>query len=80
MPNTQKIKERMRDRGIAQKDMAEALGIAAPTVSQKINGVRPIDLDEARTIAALLGIESGEFGEYFFASDVAQRNLTAAGS
>ena len=71
MPNTQMIKNRMRDMGIAQKDVAEALGIAAPTVSQKINGVRPMDLDEARAIAALLGIESGEFGEYFFASEVA---------
>jgi len=71
MPNTQLLKERMREKEITQKDVAEALGIAAPTVSQKINGVRPIDLDEARALAMLLGIESGEFGRYFFASDVA---------
>ena len=71
MPNTQLLKERMREKEITQKDVAEALGIAAPTVSQKINGVRPIDLDEARALATLLGIESGEFGRYFFASEVA---------
>ena len=71
MPNTNLIKERMREKEITQKDLAAALGIAAPTVSQKINGVRPIDLDEARTLAALLEIESGDFGRYFFASDVA---------
>ena len=71
MLNTQKIKDRMRDKEITQKDVADALGIAPPTVSQKINGVRPMDLDEARRFAALLGIESGEFGEYFFASEVA---------
>ena len=77
MPNTQLIKERMREKEITQKDIASALGIAAPTVSQKINGARPIDLDEARTLASLLGIESGEFGRYFFASGVAQRNSSA---
>ncbi|MBQ7534106.1 MAG: helix-turn-helix transcriptional regulator [Stomatobaculum sp.] len=71
MPNTQLIKERMNEKGIQQKDFAEALGIAAPTVSQKINGVRPMNLDEARKIAAMLGIYSGEFGRYFFASEVA---------
>ena len=71
MPNAQMIKDRMRERGLTQKDVAADLGIAAPTVSQKINGVRPMDLDEARKIAALLGIESGEFGEYFFTIEVA---------
>ena len=71
MPNSQLIKERMHERGVAQKDVAAALGIAAPTVSQKINGIRPMDLDEARMIADMLGIESGEFGRYFFASEVA---------
>jgi len=69
--NTELIKTRMRDMGITQKDVAEAIGIAAPTVSQKINGVRPMDLDEARTLANLLKIDSGEFGAYFFAHIVA---------
>lgn len=71
MPNAQLIKDRMREIGITQKDVAADLGIAAPTVSQKINGIRPMDLDEARKMAALLKIESGEFGEYFFAIEVA---------
>lgn len=71
MPNAQLIKDLMREKEITQKDVAAALGIAAPTVSQKINGIRPMDLDEARKLAAMLGIESGEFGRYFFASDVA---------
>lgn len=71
MPNAQMIKERMHEKGISQKDVAAVLGIAAPTVSQKINGIRPMDLDEARTLADMLDIESGEFGRYFFASEVA---------
>ena len=71
MPNTQMLKERMKERDVTQKDVAEALGIAAPTVSQKLNGVRPIYLSEAMAIASMLGIESGEFEKYFFSSEVA---------
>lgn len=71
MINSQLIKTRMREMGITQKDVADAIGIAAPTVSQKINGIRPMDLDEARTLADLLQIDSGEFGSYFFAPGVA---------
>lgn len=71
MPNAQEIKSRMRDKGITQQQIAAALGLAAPTVSQKINGIRPMNLDEACAIAAMLGIESGEFGEYFFGNEVA---------
>ena len=77
MPNTQLIKDRMSEKGIAQKDIAEALGIAAPTVSQKIKGVRPMNLDEARTMAAMLGIESGEFGRFFLLQEL--RNATSSG-
>ncbi len=71
MPNTKQIKERMSEMHITQKDVAAMLGLAAPTVSQKLNGVRPMNLDEARTLADMLHIETGEFGEYFFATELA---------
>ncbi len=71
VPNAEQIKNRMNEMHITQKDMAAVLGIAAPTVSQKINGIRPMNLDEARTIAEMLHINSGEFGEYFFAQKLA---------
>lgn len=67
MINTNKIKGRMKELGIVQKDVANKLGIAPPTASQKINGVRPMDLDEARMLADLLRIDRAEFGTYFFA-------------
>ncbi len=54
--------------------MADVLGIAPPTVSQKINGIRPMDLEEAKIIAEKLNIDASDFGNYFFASNVAQRN------
>ena len=71
MPNVQLIKEQMKEKGVTQKDLAEAIGIAAPTVSQKLNGVRPLDLAEARIIADKLGIDAGDFGKFFFSSEVA---------
>lgn len=74
MLDTEKIKERMKEKKITQREMADVLGIAPPTVSQKINGIRPMDLEEARKFADKLEITPAEFGEYFFAQKVAQRN------
>lgn len=68
MINSNKLKGRMVELGITQKDMAKYLGIATPTVSQKINNIRSMDLVEAEKIATMLKITEEEFGEYFFSS------------
>ncbi len=52
--------------GITQKDVSIALGLAQPTINQKINNIRPMDLDEAEKLADLLKIPSAEFATYFF--------------
>ncbi len=67
MLNVSKVRGRMAELNLTQKDVAKALGIAAPTASQKLNRVRPMDLDEAEKLADLLQIEGTQFGEYFFA-------------
>ena len=67
MLNVNKVKGRMAELRLTQKDVALALGIATPTVSQKLNRVRPMDLDEAEKLARLLRLEDSQFGEYFFA-------------
>lgn len=74
MISSEKLKARMKEKGITQKQIADVLGVAPPTVSQKLNGIRPMDLNEAKTIADELEIDSADFGIYFFASEVAQRN------
>ena len=66
MLNVAKIKGRMKELGIKQKDVAQAIGVAQPTASQKLSRVRPMDLDEAEKLAKLLRIEDSQFGEYFF--------------
>ena len=62
MVNTNKIKGRMKELELTQADVAHCL----PTANQKINNVRPFDLDEAEKLSHLLHIDAGEFGKYFF--------------
>lgn len=64
--NTLKIKGRMAEMQITQKDVAVELGIAQPTANQKINNIRPMDLEEAEKLSIMLKIPPGEFGTYFF--------------
>ena len=66
MVNSRKIKGRLVELGLTQKDVAEKIGVAQPTVNQKINNIRPMDLQEAEAIADLLKRSPREFVEYFF--------------
>lgn len=66
MPNTEKIKNRMDELRITQAQLARKIGIATPTMCQKINNIRPFSLDEAERVASVLQIEDKDFGTYFF--------------
>lgn len=66
MLDTNKIKGRLVELGLTQKDVAKKLGITQPTASQKINNIRPMDLAEAEKLAELLCINAEEFQAYFF--------------
>lgn len=67
MVNSNKIKGRIVELGMNQKDISEKLGISQPTLNQKINNIRPMDLDEAGKLSEILGIPNDEFVLYFFA-------------
>ncbi len=56
----------MAELQLTQKDVANSLGIAQPTANQKINNIRPMDLDEAEKLSILLKIPPEEFTKYFF--------------
>ena len=64
--NTSKIKGRLAEKGLTQKDVAGALGVSQTTANHFINNTRPMDLDEAEKLAALLCIKPEEFQVYFF--------------
>lgn len=71
MINSKKIKERIKELGLTQGDIAKALGLAQSTVNQKINNVRSMSVNEAEGLAKELKIEDQDFSEYFFWSEVA---------
>lgn len=66
MVNSNKIKGRLVELGLTQKDVSVALNIAQATANQKINNVRPMDLEEAECLSKLLKIGPENFCEYFF--------------
>ncbi len=56
MVNSLKLKSRLVEIGITQNELAKNLGLSAPTISQKINNLRPMNLEEAEKI-----FETNEF-------------------
>lgn len=68
MLNVNKIRGRLAELGLTQKDVATALKIAPSTASMKLNKVRPLNLDEAEKLATLLQLRSDQFGEFFFSA------------
>lgn len=67
MINSGKIKARLLEVGVSQGTAAQTIGLSQSTLSQKINGARPLSLDEAEKLANIMQIDIGEFGKYFFA-------------
>lgn len=67
MVNSNKLKGRMRERELTQRDIAVALNISQTSVNQKINNMRPLYLDQAEKLCAILDIKDTEFRSYFFA-------------
>lgn len=70
MPNAKSIKARFSELGFSQREVAKQLGIAQPTLSQKINGIRPFFLEEAENLSKILGISDKEFRYYFLDSNL----------
>lgn len=73
MVNERKIKGRMVELGLTQKDIAseDVWNCSLPTVSQKLSGVRPIFLDEANALAKLLRLNEMEYYDFFYADEIA---------
>ena len=67
MVNTPKIKGRIVELSLNQTEIAKSLGIAQPTLNQKINNIRPFKLDEVGALQKILKIPDLDFATYFFA-------------
>lgn len=71
MINTKKVKLRMAELNLTQKEVAVYLKVAQPTINQKINNIRPMCLEEADKLAELLKLSDLEYAEYFFGKEIA---------
>lgn len=68
MVDSQRLLERIREKGMKQGELATRLGIKQSTLSLKINNKRPFFVSEALLLASLLEITDEDFSGYFFAA------------
>ena len=67
MLNTSKIRERMVQLGISDKEVAAALNLSISVTVKKLNNICILNLMEAEELAGLLQISGEAFSDYFFA-------------
>ena len=73
MINTAKVRGRLAEMGLTQRDVAskECWDCALSTVSLKLNGERPITLDEADALAKFLKLNEMEYYVFFYTPTIA---------
>lgn len=73
MLNTKKIKARMVEMGLTQKDLAgsDCLNCSETSVSQKLNRIRPLTIEEADALGRKLQLSARQYYEIFFESEIA---------
>jgi len=69
--NANKVRGKLAEMQLTQKDVAKVWDCSLPTVSQKLNGLRPLFLDEAVSLANLLDLTDQEKVDIFFADQIA---------
>lgn len=61
-----KLRLRMLEMDFNQKELARAAGIAPSTLSLRIRGRQPFDVDQISAISRVLNIPVNQIGEFFF--------------
>lgn len=61
-----KLLGRIRERGMTQRTLAQAIGISESQISLKLKGAFPFKQQDIRNICDCLKIEPDEIGAYFF--------------
>jgi hypothetical protein len=66
--NKQKLKGKLVENNVTHKELAaeDCMNYAECTVSQKINGTRPMYLGDANAIARKLNLSAQEYYDIFF--------------
>lgn len=64
--NKSKLTEIMKSKRISQRQLAKLLSISKTTINAKINGKVQFDVEEAKRVCEILGVNSaGERAELF---------------
>ena len=68
MLNILKIKARLKEMGLTQRDLANKMGVNESTVNAKLNDKngRTLTIDETNKILKILKIDKLHINEYFF--------------
>lgn len=65
--NSAKLKGKLREQSLTQKDAACSIGLSLSAFNAKINGVRAeFSLGEVQALKQLLGLDAGQVAEIFF--------------
>ena len=65
--NYSKLLGRIKECGLTQETLANAIGKNKSTISSKLNGRYPFTAKDIDDICRVLNISNAEIGEYFFA-------------
>lgn len=74
MVSERKIRGRIVENGLTIAALSKKMGLTPFTLGRKISNRAPITLDEARYLQIVLKITDKEFGQFFFAQEIAKCN------
>lgn len=69
--NYSKLRGRMAEKGVTQRELAKNIGMESVTLSKSLTGLRLFRVNEVDRIAEVLDIQPAEMGDYFFTRKVA---------
>lgn len=66
MVDHSKLRGKIKEKDYSEKEFANLIGMTAPTLSGKLNGVTFFNTEEIKKAAKVLEISEEEIFEYFF--------------
>lgn len=61
-----KLKGKIAESGLTQSEIAEKIGISAPSLNAKVNGARPFTIDEVQRLVQAINLTNDDLISIFF--------------
>lgn len=68
--NSDLLKNKLREVGISEEDMAKAMGISKEALENRLNGKTEFTLKDIIAVVQILGLDRRETGQIFFGTEV----------